>query len=164
VSFKRELTSENKAVFLNLIYATCKDMVHNITVASVVSVIVWVFEFYCAYWFIDTDKSVSLKAAINKPTIPRSDKIDSESLKMLWNLYDIRNNVVHSPYMLLKDDRLVGILETLKFIKKSDLDEICTVFEDNADYVKSCLFIAVTNLHRLMMQNDSSATNSMNCF
>lgn len=130
MSFKNVLSEDNKYLFRKYL----KDLYSAVNICRFeISVLLlqWIFEYFCSYWFIDTDEDVNITAV--KKRMPKEYIAIHGMLSIVYNL---RNCATHTPYVieqLFEKYRLSLIdMNTYENIKM-----FCSVFEEDASKFES---------------------------
>ena len=116
MGFNCELTESTKALFRQIILAsTLKD------ISSANMLVVWIFEYFCAYLYINTNALVDFK------NIDKHEKVSKAERSIVNILQNIRNNVTHSPFKL--EILFKQFAALLNILNKSSYGNFFEVFE-----------------------------------
>lgn len=126
VSYICKLTKDNKELFKRIIISIYSGSI-MVSKEIAMIVIVWIYEYFCSYHFIDTEVEVTLKSLHKKLN---GNMTSIRSLVVI--LADSRNIFVHTPYMYN-----VNTSALLKNNTDENVKIFCSVFEEDASKFES---------------------------
>lgn len=132
---------ERKIVLKNMLI--CAWSTHS--VSALYLCIIWIFEYFCQYHFIDTDDDATWS------TLQRVIKQSECPMSLLGNLNTWRNELCH-----LNTIHIINILKYASHYDLDDIEKMCYVFEEDADWFAENIYYVFNCEYDFTLFNDGA--------